>query len=338
MPFGTSPKVPKGIRTMAVRYSNEGVNLMKKTDINFFPGWVRKSISFTIDDGNLTMDKKFIDIVKKGGIKGTFNIGNFHFDQLSAEGYREFYKGYEIANHVRLHPLAFKSGVTYTVKDTPRPETAEESNDIYPQNGHEGLYSIVGSRGWRRIAADDTYIRLTAECSEQIKEVFFDQPALAFVWPYSMQDNPAVFARLKTMGFYALRKTGALSDSTNFDLPADRTAWSYNAGNRSLLTDAKLFRDYPDDGRLKTFIFGVHSADFEKSGNWCDLEEFTEQYGGRPQEFWYATNYEIFHYEDAVKSLQISDNEIDNPSDVAVYIKIDGSPAVIEPHAKLPLA
>ncbi|MBQ2709440.1 MAG: hypothetical protein IJF67_14315, partial [Clostridia bacterium] len=96
--------------------------------------------------------------------------------------------------------------------------------------------------------------------------------------------------------------------------------------------------DYPDDGKLKTFIFGVHSVDFERSGNWCDLEEFTEKYGGRPQEFWYATNYEIFHYEDAVKSLQISDNEIDNPSDVAVYIKIDGRPVVIEPHAKLPLA
>ncbi len=311
---------------------------MKRIDCNYFPGWVRKSISFTIDDGNLSMDRKFIDIVKKGGIKGTFNISSFYFDQLSPEGYREFYRGYEIANHVRLHPFALKSGVSYTIKDTPHPKTAEINNDIYPHEGEDGLYYIMAPKGWRKVASDDAYIRLTAECTAQIKEVFYDQPALAFVWPFGMQDNSAVFERLKAMGFYALRKTGALSDKTNFDLPGDRTLWSYNANHLSLLADAKLYRDYPDDGKLKTFIFGVHSVDFERSGNWCDLEEFTEKYGGRPQEFWYATNYEIFHYEDAVKSLIIENDAIENPSDISLYIKIDGEPIIIEPHTKLKLS
>ena len=47
---------------------------MKQIDKNFFPGWVRKSITFTIDDGNIEMDKKFIDITVPAGIKGTFNL------------------------------------------------------------------------------------------------------------------------------------------------------------------------------------------------------------------------------------------------------------------------
>ena len=46
----------------------------KKIDLKFFPGWTRKSVTFTIDDGNVAMDKKFLDIVRPAGILGTFNL------------------------------------------------------------------------------------------------------------------------------------------------------------------------------------------------------------------------------------------------------------------------
>ena len=35
---------------------------MKNIDINFYPAWTRKAITFTIDDGNLVLDRKFLDI------------------------------------------------------------------------------------------------------------------------------------------------------------------------------------------------------------------------------------------------------------------------------------
>ena len=47
---------------------------MKSLDVHFFPGWVRKSVSFTIDDGNIPMDEKFLSIVRPAGILGTFNL------------------------------------------------------------------------------------------------------------------------------------------------------------------------------------------------------------------------------------------------------------------------
>lgn len=309
---------------------------MKQIDKNFFPGWVRKSISFTIDDGNLTQDKRFIDIVKKGGIKGTFNISNFYFDKLTPEGYREFYRGYEIANHVRLHPFALVDGVDYNYKSLPMPEAAEMNGDLYPMEDVEGVYFVRKTNGWRKIASDDAYIRLTRECSEEIRKVFGDVK-LGFVWPYGMQKNRRVFEELKKMDFYAIRATGDTGDSTGFAIPKDRTRWSYNANNVTLLKWAKLFRDHPDDGELKTFIFGVHSVDFERSGNWCDLEEFTEKYGNRPEEFWYATNYEIFSYEDAVNALRITDATVENPSDVTVYITVDGEGVAVAPHSTLKL-
>ena len=76
-------------------------------DKNYFPGWVRKSVSFTIDDGNVEMDKKFIDIVRPAGILGTFNL--CYSDKMSPEEYREMYQGFEIANHVIYHPEIFVS-------------------------------------------------------------------------------------------------------------------------------------------------------------------------------------------------------------------------------------
>ena len=78
---------------------------MKTIDLNFFPGWVRKSITFTIDDGNIPLDKKFMDIVKPYGICGTFNLSTLKFDKYTPEFYREFYRGYGISNHCKLHPF-----------------------------------------------------------------------------------------------------------------------------------------------------------------------------------------------------------------------------------------
>ena len=82
-------------------------------DTAYFPGWTRKSFTFTIDDGNLEMDRRFLDIVKPRGILGTFNLCTPKFNELSAEGYRDFYRGYEIANHCKDHPTVERDGYEY---------------------------------------------------------------------------------------------------------------------------------------------------------------------------------------------------------------------------------
>ena len=91
---------------------------MKKIDLKFFPGWTRKSISFTIDDGNMTWDRKFIDITRPHGIRGTFNLCRDRLPE-DAELCREFYRGYEIANHCNYHPFALRDDVEYKYADTP---------------------------------------------------------------------------------------------------------------------------------------------------------------------------------------------------------------------------
>lgn len=319
---------------MAASYNNtlKGSNTMKKIDKNYFPGWVRKSISFTIDDGNLLMDTKFINIVKPYGIKGTFNISTFYFDKLDAEGYRELYRGYEIANHVRFHPYVYLDGEEYTICEGPLPEHAPTPNSIYPTQ-NKGVYMIEVPRGWRKITSPEDYIRLTRECTAQIEEVFGKQPKLGFVWPFGMQKNAALFEILKKEGFYGLRTGGSTLDTTAFRIPEDRTAWSFNAIHSQLLSVSKLYEAYPDDGELKTFIFGVHSIDYERSDKWCDLEEFAKTFGNRPETYWYATNVEIFDYEDAINALVITDTSVENPSDITLYITVDGERIVLTPRS-----
>ena len=89
-------------------------------DVKFYPGWTRKAISFSIDDGNLVMDQKFKDIVEPYGIKGTFNLCSDRLTKMSPEEYREFYRGYEIANHCKSSATSrSKSSTRFLLKPIP---------------------------------------------------------------------------------------------------------------------------------------------------------------------------------------------------------------------------
>ena len=265
---------------------------MKQIDLNFFPGWVRKSITFTIDDGNLKLDRKFLDITEPAGLKGTFNL-NTPLKRGTPEEYVAFYKGYEIANHCKYHPMAF------THKMPVRP---------------------ISEDAFDKATADPAYLYRAEE-----ENLYWgcEIPRNRW-WHFGAQQNDAVFEGLKKQGFRSIRKTGNVMDSTGFALPADRMAWSYNANNTCMEEVGAQYDALADDGELKFFAFGVHSHDFENADCWDVLIDFCDKYGNRPNDFWYACVGEIFDYEDAVKAVKITDEKIINPSPIDLYIKIDG--------------
>ena len=304
---------------------------MKKIDTAFYPGFTKKAITFTIDDGNVPMDKKFLDIVKPHGILGTFNLCSNNMKAFDAAGYVEFYKGYEIANHCKYHPFAVRDGVSYEFSEDVFDENTADETKLY-KTEIEGLYNYKAANGWRRMATTEAYCKYADDCRTELEQVFGKGSVKAFVWPYSMQPNAAVFEHLKNSGYQSIRKTGETGESTGFALPADRTIWSYNANHKSLLKWAEKYEAYEDDGQLKFFCFGVHSIDFERDKNWNELEEFAVKYGDRPNDYWYATVVDIFDYEDAVKALKISEDTIENPSRIKLYVKIDGKETVISPN------
>ena len=309
---------------------------MKQIDLNFFPGWVRKSITFTIDDGNLKLDRKFLDITEPAGLKGTFNL-NTPLKRGTPEEYVAFYKGYEIANHCKYHPMAF----THKMPVRPISEDAFDKATADPaylyRAEEENLYwgcEIPRNRWWHA-ATDEKYLSCALDATAELENVFGKGTIKDFVWPYGAQANEAVFEGLKKQGYRSIRKTGNVMDSTGFALPADRMAWSYNANNTCMEEVGAKYESYPDDGELKFFAFGVHSHDFENADCWDVLIDFCDKYGNRPNDFWYACVGDIFDYEDAVKAVKITDEKIINPSPVDLYIKIDGEKVELKANSEL---
>ena len=309
---------------------------MKQIDLNFFPGWVRKSITFTIDDGNMKLDRKFLDITEPAGLKGTFNI-NPPLKRGTPGEYAAFYKGYENANHCKYHPMAF----------TPKMPVRPVSDDIFDKATADPAYLYraeeenlywgceVPRNRWWHVATDEKYLACSLDATEELEAIFGKGSIKDFVWPFGAQQNEAVFEGLKKQGFRSIRKTGNVMDSTGFALPADRMAWSYNANNTCMEEVGAKYESYPDDGELKFFAFGVHSHDFENANCWEVLIDFCEKYGNRPDTFWYASVGEIFDYEDAVKAVQITEDKIINPSPVDLYIKIDGEKVELKANSEI---
>lgn len=293
----------------------------------YFPGWTKKAISFTIDDGNVPLDRKFLNIVKPAGILGTFNLcSNPHY-KLTPEEYREMYRGYEIANHCKYHPFVFDPSREYRASDEPFDANTSDRDYIY-KTDMEGVYHYnYSGRYWSYIATVEAYCRLAEISKRELTEIFGDGSIKGFVYPYGYQKDPTLKGALIATGVSSIRGTGC----TGFELPSDRFAWSYGANHTNLNERAREFEEIEDDGALRWFCFGVHSHDFENNDCWDVLERFADDYGNRPEDFWYATVRDIFEYEDAVNAAIITDEKIENPSEITLYLKINGKRVTLFP-------
>lgn len=283
-----------------------------------FPSWTKKAVSFTIDDGNLRLDKRFIETVKPGGITGSFNLcGTSKMGNLTPEEYREFYSGFEVTNHVSHHPKVILPTDEYVLSDETIDFEKSDRTKIY-NTGIDGLYYKAFTTWWGCVATTDAYIKCIDQGKKELEEVFGEGSVVGFVWPYRRQDDARLQQYIKDAGYASIRRTGY----GGFELPRDRMDWCYNANHTNLNENAAKFDALPDDGELKWFCFGVHSHDFENNNCWDVLETFVKDYGNRPGDFWYATVRDIFEYEDAVNAAEITDTAIVNNSDKTLYAKV----------------
>ena len=314
-------------------------------DTNFYPGWTRKSISFTIDDGNLAMDKKFLDIVEPYGLRGTFNLCSDRLTKMSPEEYREFYRGYEIANHCKYHVSAFIDGVEFEFAnepfgeggegcDVPFDENTADKSKAYHDGKIKGLcYYTKWNGRWYTAAQDEDYKRFVLEGHRELEEIFGEGSIRCFAWPCGLQQNAELidFVRNKLPGYYGAREGHSWGAGPEaFAIPENYMAYGLTTRHQGLLETAALYEALPDDGELKYFCFGVHSIDYERDDKWGDLLTFAKTYGARPKDYYYASTADIFDYADAVAALEIGDTMISNPSDKDIYIKIDGERRIIK--------
>ena len=314
-------------------------------DVNYFPGWTRKSLTFTLDDGILANDERVLDILRPAGILGTFNLYGVNVN--NAEKYRELYEGYGIANHCNYHALFFDSQKDYNITDEPWPGSATaDTSLVYKHPTVEGLYYyFVPGYSWHPLADVEHYLEFAMQTEREIEEIFGEGVVKGFIYPNGTpsagnENTKIVVDFLKENGYTNVRGTYPLvKDTTGFSLPADRYAWSYNADHTNLLTYMKQYEALADDGELKFFSFGVHAIDYLSTskaheGSRIPLENlyiFARTYGYRPEDYYYATVDDIFAYEDAVKALTITESEVINNSNITLYIKANGKNMILQP-------
>lgn len=294
-----------------------------------YPNGSRKAITFTIDDGNVRLDSKFMSYVKPAGICGTFNLCTPLTGFATKEEYREFYKGYGIANHCRYHAYPFTTDRPVVLRDE-KFDAATADKAYGYKTDEAGLYRIH-TYAWTYLAEDDKYMECVDSCQKELEEIFGKGSIRGYIWPCGEQKNEEVYRRLVAYGFQSIRGTGCVEDSTGFAFPADRTKWSYNANYTDMTETGAKYDACPDDGELKFYCFGVHSHDFENAGRWDVLEDFCAKYGNRPMDFYSASVAELFDYQDACEKAELRDGVLTNRSDIDIYVRKNGKAVCVSP-------
>ena len=266
---------------------------MNQTYIRF-PQFKSKAVTLSYDDG-VRQDKKLVEIMKKNGLKGTFNINAGLFESS--------YNGVEKGRM-----------------------TLEEALSLYIPSGmevaihgykHTSLSLIDSALAVNDVVTDRKELENAFGCI--IKGMAYANGAY----------NDNVVEILKQCGISYSRTT---ISTEKFDLPTDwlRLPATCHHNNPRLMDLAKQFveskkQSYYWANRPQLFYLWGHSYEFDNNDNWAVIEEFAEYVGNR-EEIWYATNGEIFEYLQACNRLEWSMDAtfVRNPSVIDVYINYLG--------------
>lgn len=240
-----------------------------------FPGGKRKALTLSYDDG-VEQDIRLIDIMKKHGLKGTFNInsglyapegkvypeGTIH-RRMSKSMALDLYRnsGMEVAVHGLTHPFL----------------------EQLPEN--LCTYEVLQDR-----------INLEEDYGTIVR---------GMAYPFGTYSD-SVVDTLRQCGIVYSR---TVESTEKFTIPTDwlRLPATCHHKNPRLMELARQFAEVTgktNRGPALFYLWG-HSYEFEADDNWHVIEEFAEYIGGR-EDIWYATNIEIYDYIDAYNRLIFS--------------------------------
>lgn len=258
-----------------------------------FPGGRKKALTLSYDDG-VEQDIRLIEIMKKNGLKGTFNINSGLYApegtvyekgiihrRMTKNQATKLYKdsGMEVASHSRTHPFLAKISIQQC-----REEILEDKHCLEEQ---------------------------------------FGRTVRGFAYP-SGSYNEDVIQCLKDAGICYARNS---ESSLNFDLPQDwmQVKETCRHADPRLMELAHTFVENKVVGEPWLFFLMGHAYEFESDNNWHVIDEFAS-YTGNREEIWYATNGEIFDYVEAYQNLIFHRNRnlIYNPTAIDIYFEENG--------------
>lgn len=265
-----------------------------------FPQFKNKALTLSYDDG-VRQDKRLIEIMKRHGLKGTFNINSGMFEK-EWDG---------VSTRGRM--------------------TEKEALDLYIPAGME-----VAAHGHKHLSLSQVHDEIAVNdvlTDRKELERLFGRIITGMAYANGAFDDSSVDI-LKRCGISYCR---TVESTGNFNLPADwlRLPATCHHDDPRLMELAKEFltdpkTDYWWAKRPRLFYLWGHGYEFDVNDNWYVIEEFAEFVGGR-DDVWYATNGEIFNYLQACNSIKFSiDGTLAyNPACTDVYLDMFGKRIIV---------
>lgn len=265
---------------------------IKNLDTEFYPGFTKKALIFSYDDGNEQGDKALTEHLNQVGYVGSFNIitnGWENLTEAQLANKRQIYAGHEIANHTDTHPIMFDKD-----KETGEFVYTEEYciNDII--TGKEKLEKIFGTE------------------------------VMGLAWPYTIPiARPNIRKHAKENYIY-VRGSG---DNYSFDVPEkfmdEWTFTVYQARSKGVLKEyAEKYQTY-DSKKLSLFSVWGHSFEFFNGAlSFDEYDEFLEIC--RTIDLWNPTCADYVRYVNAHRKMVIDYENVYNPSELTQYIQANG--------------
>lgn len=263
-----------------------------------FPNGRAKALTLSYDDG-VYEDIRLIEIMKKYGLRGTFNLNSEHLQ--TADPSKQNQPG---------------TWATFL--------TAEQAKALYDQDGiepathaysHPFLQNMPAASVAREMLEDRIFL-----------EKLFERPIRGMAYPYGTYSDMVVDV-LKSCDIVYSR---TVSSTGKFSIPSDwlRMPATCHHNDERLMELTEKFLNKELGRRENPWLFYLwgHSYEFERDQNWNVIEEFAEKIGNR-EDIWYATNMEVYNYVKAYQSLifTVEMDYVTNPSAQTVWFYLRGN-------------
>ncbi len=257
-----------------------------------FPNGKKKVLTLSYDDG-VDQDIRLISIMKKHGLKGTFN--------LTSERYAP-------------------EGTVYSEGTIHRPMTRKQVTELYKDSGMEVAVHSATHPFLEELSMNVCLQEVVKDRTNLEKQ--FGTIVRGMAYPYGTYSDQVVEC-LKCAGIVYSRTTVSTG---GFALPSDwmRLPATCHHNDERLMALAKQFVDGVVNNKAWMFYLWGHSYEFDMNDNWDVIEKFAEYIGGK-DDIWYATNLEIYDYVEAYKRLlfDMEGTRVFNPTAYEVWLERD---------------
>ncbi len=265
-----------------------------------FPGGKMRALTFSYDDG-VEQDARLIELFKKYGMRATFNLNSSEYAP---------------------------EGTVYPEGQIHRRMSEKQVSELYAQEGIE-----VAVHGATHPWLDHMPTNMcTKELMDdrQNLEKQFGKIVRGMAYPFGTY-NDEVVDSMKSVGIVYSR---TVESSHDFNMPNDwmRLPATCHHDDPELMNLAHRFVEESSWGRPWMFYLWGHSYEFEANNNWEVIEKFVK-FMAACDDIWYATNIEIYDYQDAFKKLLFSmdGSIVSNPTAYELWFFLNEKEYSIKP-------